>query len=398
MTAYSPLRKRVKYLDFIDYIQNDANSLIKSDDHPFPIQSIFEDFMRLMDVDCAVSFEYTFFELMKIESFTHKPSKKNQKILIEYFDHQNRLLSHIIPDTQTEQKVKLTGSSFAKIYVDQTPDMMYHCRKLYKIFNVSNYFLEIIQEAFVGYFLHSLFPLHVPKIYEIRRLERNSGKKKYVYFTQTFFQEGTYYANFDKYTLEEHIMILIQICQTLHKFQSLIHFIHADLKTNNICITRDPDTKDLCVHFIDFGYSSFVYQNRIIGADLDLAFGSFCKDMTFYEFSKEKQISHVANHSDPHKWSGDLFYLVYTILFYHAKFGTPLFAILHPLFDVEVDGHRINVFNELYKLHESSFDFIGFFMSKSSSMFTEYFGSAVDRDAFYERFLPEKMIQYLFDI
>ncbi len=355
------------------------------------IQEHFQIFMSEMGFmespSYPFSFDFTFFDLDKLQS------RDNPELIRDYFAHQNMLLDTMREKPFPSQKKKiLKGSSFAKIYADD--------EKIYKVFNISKYFLEVIQEAFVGYMLYLYFPQHVPKVGDFTKFERRVGcmAKKYIYFTQTHYSNGTYFHNFEKYSDEEHYSILYQICLTLQSFQKSISFIHADLKTNNICVSEDKST----IHFIDFGYSSFIHQHQIIGADLSLSFESFMLNETFAPFCKGKTLDYRMIHNENHAFSSDLFYLAYSILLHHFyeedfKNARPQFyAFVHGLFDVvDSDGKTINLFDTFMKINTTSFDFVGFFMSKSSSMFFFYFGNRIDVDAFYERFRPENLIHTL---
>lgn len=351
----------------------------------------FQKFIFHMNIPFDAKYKYTFFNL---------ETKHNELEIKQYFKHQKMLDTHLVSSFSTNDKIRLQGSSFGKIYIDPVSEK--NKRKLYKVFNMAGFFLEIFHEAFVGYMLHTFFPDAVPEIYEIGKFEKivcTPVKKKYIYFSQTYFENGTYFSLFDSLSFQEHLSYLIQVCEHIQKFQRTLEFIHCDLKTNNFCISDDRKS----VSIIDFGYSSFVYQTNHINTDLSLSYDQFVKDKTFRTFSDNRVLTQELVRADKYKFSGDLFYLIYSILYHHLHNPSDiirnqkLYDTLHSLFDIHPKtDHFINIFDKMYELNQKSFDFIGFFMSKDSSMFIHYFGDIiVNIDEFYERFLPVHLIQHL---
>jgi serine/threonine protein kinase len=365
------------------------------------INTHFHQFIFDMNISFDAKYQYTFFNL---------ETKHSEDKIKQYFKHQKMLYTHIQTTFSPENKQRLTGSSFGKIYIDKhDPKLgeysllpMSDEKKLYKVFNMEGFFLEIFHEAFVGYMLHKFFPDTVPKVHEIGKFEKiisTPVKKKYIYFSQTYYSNGTYFSHFDSFTFQEHLYYLIKISEHIQMFQNTLEFIHCDLKTNNICISNDR--KSVC--FIDFGYSSLIYQTNIISTDLSLTYDQFVKDDIFDLFCQNRVLTQEFVRNDPHKFSGDIFYLIYSILYHHLHSPSDitrnqeLYNILYPLFNV---NHKrddiINIFDEMYDLNINSFDFVGFFMSKDSTMFNYYFGNNITNiEQFYERLLPTNMISYL---
>jgi hypothetical protein len=355
------------------------------------LETHFQRFIFHMNIPFEVKYKYTFFDLEK----KHCDVETKQ-----YFKHQKMLNSHLSSSFTINNKIRLQGSSLGKIYIDS--DSTVSQRKLYKVFNMAGFFLEIFHEAFIGYMLYTFFPNAVPQIYEIGKFEKiisTPVKKKYIYFSQTYFKNGTYLSLFDSFSFQEHLYYLIKVSEHIEKFQRTLDFIHCDLKTNNFCISDDRKS----VSIIDFGYSSFDYQSNHILTDLSLSYDQFVKDKTFETFSDNRVLTQNIVRSDKYKFSGDLFYLIYSVLYHHLHEPSDiirnqkLYDTLHSLFDVHhKTDNVINIFDKMYELNQKSFDFIGFFMSKDSSMLIHYFGdNIVNIDEFYERFLPTRLISHL---
>jgi hypothetical protein len=103
-------------------------------------------------------------------------------------------------------------------------------------------------------------------------------------------------------------------------------------------------------------------------------------------------------HQEAHAFSGDLFYLMYCILFYHLQEekSSSIYHLIHSFFDItNSKGEVINVFDTMLEINTKSYDFIGFFMSKLPSFFKHYFGTTYDVNIFYSSFTPQHMISLL---
>ncbi len=380
----SPILKDRKQ---IRSIENRSFSIQKN-----PILYLLRSFFSAMNIQCEANYEYIFYDLDKI-----CPEMEDE--LHPYFQYQNLLYDTLQKSSGSidlQNKRKFTGtSSFAKIYIDCDVN------KLFKLCKTSEYFLEVIQEAFMGYILHSYFPSSFPTIFNMG-IHEEEPKKKYIYFSQTYYPYGTYYDRFDELSYENHIDILRQVALKLQSFQKLLHFIHADLKTNNICISYDH-RQELTVNFIDLGYSSIQYLSTLVGGDLSLTYEYYMQDDHFHDFCEDRVLNHRDLHRDPFAHCGDIVYFLYTILFHHfhndesRKKMSQLYHLIHSLFDFEgFNGYVINVFDHMKVLHNSSFDFIGFFMSKNCEMFDFYFAKYGVRGVdFAQRFSPESIISYL---
>ncbi len=350
------------------------NKSITIDDmfHLFLIQMNFES-KKVLNIDFEQSF--TFGSIIStFDIFAKKKYNLNKKLIQE--------LIPIIEEKYTNYD--FIESSSCKLYMDKRNKIIY---KEFDFFSL----LDMVQETFIQKILYSYLPNNIGQIYGI--FKNNSGDLKYIY-SQTYFQDGTLFSNYQYLKKNQALFILINICEQLEILQKEVEFLHNDLKINNICI----DIIKNQVYLIDFGYSSLVCNENLISGHLELHLEEFNKNKSLENFTKNNILTHETIIQDKYKYSSDLFYLIYTILYYYnSQFKNPIYDILYDLFNINdsIKG-TINIFDKIYSLEHNSFEHAGFFMTKSHDLFIEYFGNnIVSIDRFYDNFLPENLSNYL---
>ena len=385
-------RRRVTEKYFKSWVQTMnhiyENKSISIDDmfHLFLIQMKFES-KKILKINFNLC--RLFGNISKLDIILKKKFRSNKKLIRE--------LIPIITIDYKNSNYDFIESSISELYIDKINNIIY---KEFDLFSL----LDMIQEAFIQKILYSYLPNNIAQIYGIYKnnnIQQVGGEKdiKYIY-TQTYFKDGTLYSNYSNLNKKQLLNILISLCNQLNTLQKEVQFLHNDLKINNICINIDKEE----THLIDFGYSSLVFNNTLIHGFLKLELSEFNKitefnkNNSFIQFTKDKDITHEDIINNKYRNSTDLFYLIYTILYYNnSQFKNPLYDILYDLFDVNdsIKG-KINIFDKLYSLESSSFEHAGFFMTKSHELFIQYFGNNIENiDTFYEKFLPENLNDYL---
>jgi hypothetical protein len=372
------------YINLFDNInQNRSLNIYQNKDisindffHLFLIQMNFES-KKILNVDFNLS---TLFgsKVVDLTIFDKKKYLLNKKLIKE--------LIPIIKDDYTNIDNILIESSNCNIFIDKKNN------KLYKEFDAFS-LLDMLQESFIQKILYSYAPKNIAEIYGIFKTNEKSQNVEYI-FVQKYFESDTLYDNYTSLTKNEILNILISVCNQLILLQKEIQFIHNDLKINNVCINNEKNQ----AYLIDFGYSSLVCNDNLIHGYFELELNEFNKSNLLKKYTENEIITHQKVINNKYKNSSDLFYLIYTILYYNnSQFKNPIYDILYDLFIVnDSNNGTINIFDTIYRLESASFEYASFFMTKSNELFTEYFGNNIqDIDLFYQRFLPEKLSIYL---
>jgi hypothetical protein len=282
-------------------------------------------------------------------------------------------------------------SSNCNVYIDRKSGV------LYKDFCHTSS-LEMIRESYVQYLLHKIDSAHISNVFGLYKMIDSEiskpNKEKYVYFlAQNYFKDGTLYHRYRDLNRNQLLNMLIKLCDIMENLQNRYDFLHNDLKSNNICIDIESEN----VYLIDFGYSSLVYNGDFISSDFDLNLSDFLNSKKFISFLKQnRKMNNDTINQNIYKNSGDLFYLIYTLLYYQNDSTNPLYDVLHPLFNVyDINFGTMNIF-DIMASRELSSQHIGFFITKSYDMFKAYFGENIrDIDLFYTSFLPYNLKSYL---
>ncbi len=397
---HSPLRKkrRVTNKYFKDWIismnniydniyENDNQSLNIYENRNISINDMFHLFLIQMNFESKkvlnIDFDLSTLFGSKISNIDIVTRKK-------YFANK-RLVKDLIPIIHIDYKDSnndFIESLNCEIYIDKRNNILY---KQFDIFLL----LDMIQEAFIQKILYSYLPNNIAQVHGI--YISNDKNVNYI-LSQTYFEDGTLYANYSNLNKNQLLHILISVCNNLQILQKDVNFLHNDLKLNNICIHIQKEEAS----FIDFGYSSLVCNNRLIHGYFELELNEFNQHKHFKSYTENMVMTHQTVFNNKYKNSADLFYLIYTILYYnHSQFKNPLYDILYDLFNVNdpVKG-KINIFNLLYSLEYNGFNHASFFMTKSNKIFSDYYSKYFDYnieniDSFYEKFLPENLSTYL---
>ncbi len=346
--------------------------------HLFLIQMNFES-KKVLNIDLTLSLSFGT-DIMNLDLISRKKYKMNKTLIKE-----------LIPIINTDYKDSnndFIESSNCEIYIDKRNNILY---KQFDIFSL----LDMIQESFIQKILYSYLPNNIAQVYGIYKT--NDKNVNYI-LSQTYFENGTLFDNYELLNKKQLLNILITVCDQLAFLQKEVQFLHNDLKINNVCIHIQKE--EAC--FIDFGYSSLVCNNQFIHGCFELELNEFNQHKYFKSYTENMVMTHQTVFNNKYKNSADLFYLIYTILYYnHSQFKNPLYDILYDLFNVNdpVKG-KINIFNLLYSLEHNGFNHASFFMTKSNKIFNEYyskyFGYNIENiDSFYEKFLPENLSTYL---
>ncbi len=346
--------------------------------HLFLIQMNFES-KKVLNIDLTLSLSFGT-DIMNLDLISRKKYKMNKTLIKE-----------LIPIINTDYKDSnndFIESSNCEIYIDKRNNILY---KQFDIFSL----LDMIQESFIQKILYSYLPNNIAQVYGIYKT--NDKNVNYI-LSQTYFENGTLFDNYELLNKKQLLNILITVCDQLAFLQKEVQFLHNDLKINNVCIHIQKEEAS----FIDFGYSSLVCNNQLIHGYFELELNEFNQHKHFKSYTENMVMTHQTVFNNKYKNSADLFYLIYTILYYnHSQFKNPLYDILYDLFNVNdpVKG-KINIFNLLYSLEYNGFNHASFFMTKSHKIFNEYFsryfGYNIENiDLFYEKFLPENLSTYL---
>ncbi len=362
-----------------DYnIYSNKNITIHDMFHLFLIQMNFES-KKVLNVDLYLSLKFGT-TITNLDIISRKKYKMNKK-----------LINELIPMINTNYKDSnndFIESSNCEIYIDKRNNILY---KQFDIFSL----LDMVQEAFIQKILYSYLPNNIAQVYGIYK---TSNKSVDYILSQTYFEDTTLFNNYESFNKKQLLNILISVCNQLSLLQKEVQFLHNDLKINNVCVNIQKE--EAC--FIDFGYSSLVCNNHLIHGYFELELNEFNLHKYFKSYTENVVMTHETVINDKYRNSADLFYLIYTILYYnHSQFKNPLYDILYDLFNVNdpVKG-TINIFNILYVLEHNGFNHATFFMTKSHKIFNEYFsryfGYTIENiDLFYEKFLPENLSTYL---
>lgn len=390
----SPLKKKLRITEkyfknwiqnmnhIYDNIYNDdnqnlniyTNNNISIDDmfHLFLIQMNFES-KRVLNIDLDLS---NGTNISNLDFISRKKYKLNKKLIRE--------LIPVITIDYKNSNYDFIESANCEIYIDKRNNILY---KQFDIFSL----LDMIQESFIQKILYTYLPNNIAQVHGI--FKTNEKNVNYI-LSQTYFETGTLYNNYSSLNKKQLLNILISICNQVNILQKEVHFLHNDLKINNVCIDIQKEE----AYLIDFGYSSLVCNNTLIHGYFELELNEFNKNKYLESYTKNKVMTHEILLNDKYRNSSDLFYLIYTILYYNnSQFKNPLYDILYDLFDVNdsIKG-KINIFDKLYSLESSSFEHAGFFMTKNHDLFIQYFGNNIENiDTFYEKFLPENVNNYL---
>ncbi len=346
--------------------------------HLFLIQMNFES-KKVLNIDLTLSLSFGT-DIMNLDLISRKKYKMNKTLIKE-----------LIPIINTDYKDSnndFIESSNCEIYIDKRNNILY---KQFDIFSL----LDMIQESFIQKILYSYLPNNIAQVYGIYKT--NDKNVNYI-LSQTYFENGTLFDNYELLNKKQLLNILITVCDQLAFLQKEVQFLHNDLKINNVCIHIQKEEAS----FIDFGYSSLVCNNQFIHGYFELELNEFNQHKYFKSYTENMVMTHQTVFNNKYKNSADLFYLIYTILYYnHSQFKNPLYDILYDLFNVNdpVKG-KINIFNLLYSLEHNGFNHASFFMTKSNKIFNDYyskyFGYNIENiDSFYEKFLPENLSTYL---
>ena len=352
------------------------NKIISINDmfHLFLIQMNFES-KRVLKINLHLTILYGT-NVTNLDILSKRKYIRNKKLIKE-------LIPTINIDYKDSNNVFIESSN-SELYIDKINKIVY---KIYDPFSL----LDLIQESFIQNILYSYLPNHIANIYGIYK---SNGKNVEYILSQRYFEDKTLYNNYQSLNKKKLLNILISISKQLTLLQKEVHFLHNDLKINNVCIDIQKEE----AYLIDFGYSSLICNNQLIHGYFELELDEYNKNKSLENYTKDKVMTHQTLINDKYKNSADLFYLFYTILYYHhSQFKNPLFDILYDLFTVKdnIKGN-INIFNEMYILEYHSFQHASFFMTKSNELFTHYFGNNIENiDTFYERFLPENVTTYL---
>ncbi len=355
-------------------IYENKNISINDMFHLFLIQMNFESKKVLnIDFDLSITFGTN---VTNCDFIFRKKYMNNKKLVKE--------LIPVISVDYKDQNFQYIESSNCELYIDKINKKIY---KVYDLFSL----LDMIQESFIQKILYSYLPNNIA---EVQGIYKTNEKNVNYILSQTYFEDGTLFNNYVSLNKKQLLNILISISNQLTLLQRNVHFLHNDLKINNVCINIQKEE----AYLIDFGYSSLVCNNQLIHGYFELELDEFNKNKYLESYTKDKVITHQTIINDKYRNSNDLFYLIYTILYYNnSQFKNPLYDILYDLFTVKdsVRGN-INIFNEIYALEYNSFQHAGFFMTKSHELFIQYFGNNIKNiDTFYEQFLPENLSAYL---
>ncbi len=355
-------------------IYENKNISINDIFHLFLIQMNFESKKVLnIDLDLCITFG-TY--VTNLDFISRKKYMVNKKLVKELIPTIN--IDYKNPDNE------FIESANCELYVDKKNNIIY---KVYDIFSL----LDMVQEAFIQKILYSYLPTNIAQIYGIYKTKEKNVE--YI-LSQRYFKDNTLFNHYSSLNKKQLLNILISLCNQLILLQKEVHFLHNDLKINNVCIDIQKEE----AYLIDFGYSSLVCNSKLIHGYFELQLDEFNQNKSLEKYTKDKIMSHQTVINDQYRNSNDLFYFIYTILYYnHSQFKNPLYDILYDLFTVKdsVRGN-INIFNEIYALEHNSFQHASFFMTKSHELFTQYFGNNIENiDTFYEQFLPENLSTYL---
>lgn len=303
------------------------------------------------------------------------------------FVENKKLIKEILKEIHfNTTNLTLITSSNSDIYIDKNNNILYKEFDTYSVLNMIN-------EAFIQYILHNMISSHIPKVYALYKNIRYKNNK-YI-LVEKFIKDGTLYDNYLLFNKNDLLNILIKICNIIEFLQKNIDFLHNDLKMNNICVNLSNNQ----VYLIDFGYSSLTYNNIFVSGDFTMRLDDFCKNNDFKEYTYKFIMKHNHISLNKYKYSSDLFYLIYTILYYYKSDVNIIYDILYPLFNVKnINNENINIFDILVELEEKSFEHIAFFISKSDEMFGYYFDNIINnniQEELFQRFLPQNLNIYL---
>ncbi len=283
----------------------------------------------------------------------------------------------------------LSKGSEAIIYVEDSS------KYTYKVFDD---YISMFRESFKLYVLYQYFPKYVPEIPIIGQTILSKYNTSYFY-SQTFYDNGSYKDMMYHLSLEENIKIFIHLGNMLDEMQNKLNFIHGDLHHSNICINNDKKPV-----LIDFSYSSFILNDESYDTDWEVDIEDYLIDkndndsLIMKSFTKNNMIDEY------YSYCGDLFYFSYNILLYYTNLRknsilnhteTLLYELFKSFFELENNGQKYNIF-EYLRLLEKDIQFNIFFISKSSRLLSRYLEldnhSFVDIDKFYMQFDPKNFV------
>ncbi len=122
--------------------------------------------------------------------------------------------------------------------------------------NVHNFLKNSLRETFIQFYLSSLEPTIVPRVFKIAK--DDSDINNTLFFIEMERLNAPFVDLYD-YMQEEFYMdwnrfkeIIIAVCNALIRLEEAAHFVHRDFKPNNVMI--NPETLEIKI--IDFGYST----------------------------------------------------------------------------------------------------------------------------------------------
>lgn len=352
-------------------IYENKNISIQDMFHLFLIQLKFES-KRVLNINFNLIFDTN----IKIFDFISKKKYISNKKLIKE-------LIPVISDDYMNINNGFIKTMNCEIYIDKIN------KNIYKIFDMYS-LLEMIQESFIQKILYSYLPHNIA---EVHGIYKTTGKNENYILCQTYFEGNTLDDNYLQLNKKQLLNILISVCNKLILLQKNVSFLHNDLKLNNVCINIQNEE----AYFIDFGYSSLICNNQLVYGYFELHLDTFSKNKSLENYIKDKVMTHQIIINDKYRNSSDLFYLIYSILYYNNNQLNPIYDILYNLFIVKdsLKGN-INLFDIIYLLENNSFEHAGFFMTKSNELFNQLFENNIENiELFYEKFLPENLSVYL---
>ncbi len=122
--------------------------------------------------------------------------------------------------------------------------------------NVHNFLKNSLRETFIQFYLSSLEPTIVPRVFKIAK--DDSDINNTLFFIEMERLNAPFVDLYD-YMQEEFYMdwnrfkaIIIAVCNALIRLEEAAHFVHRDFQPNNVMI--NPETLEIKI--IDFGYST----------------------------------------------------------------------------------------------------------------------------------------------
>ncbi len=290
-----------------------------------------------------------------------------------------------------EYSVFLSKGSEATIYLENS--------SLYTHKTFDEY-ISMFRESFKLFVLYKYFPKYVPEIPIIGKTMIPHQSSTFYFYSQTYYDNGTYKDMLPNLTFKENINILIYLGNMLDEMQNKLNFIHGDLHYGNICINNDNKPV-----FIDFGYSSFILNDESYDTNWEVDLETYLIDSNDKDNLPIKTFTKTHMIEEYYSYCGDLFYFSYNMLLYLTKLRkrcmlSPteelLYKLFNSFFEIQNNGQIYSLF-EYLRILENEITFIVFFLSKSSRLFYTYLQSdshsCVDIDAFYMQFDPKHFVE-----